>query len=135
MSLDEAQSFIADMAQVEALVPGGWIQLAIADHATGRMLGDAGVYVNENQEFAEIGFTLCKQAQGFGHATRAVKSLLALLFQATAVERIRAITDARNTESIAVLARAGFHKTREQHSIFKGEACNEFVYEISRADA
>jgi RimJ/RimL family protein N-acetyltransferase len=128
MSVQEAAAFIDDVAGTQALVPGGWVQLAIADAVTDGLLGDVGLYVDDQQTEAEIGFTLSRAAQGAGHATRAVRAAAALLFQASGVARVRAVTDARNAPSIRVLERAGFRRVREQHAVFKGEACVEWVY-------
>ncbi len=135
MSLQDAQAFIQDAAVVETLKPGGWIQLAIADEATDSILGDVGLYVDEVQNEAEVGFTLRRSAQGAGHATRAVRAAVALLLQTTSVARVRAVTDARNEGSIGVLGRAGFCKTRERRAVFKGEACLELIYVLPRSGA
>jgi RimJ/RimL family protein N-acetyltransferase len=51
------------------------------------------------------------------------------------VHSVRAVTDARNTASIAVLARAGFQRVFEQQAQFKGETCTEIVFSRARGDA
>lgn len=135
ISEQEALDFIRDVANVEVLEAGGWIQLAIADQANDSLLGDVGLFVDEKQQEAEVGFTLSRNAQGSGHATRAVEAAVEMLFAITSVAVVRAVTDARNTKSIGVLERAGFRKSREQHAVFKGEECVEFVYLLPRGDA
>jgi [ribosomal protein S5]-alanine N-acetyltransferase len=135
MSEQESLEFIRDVAKVEALRVGGWVQLAIADQANDSLLGDIGLFVDDEQQEAEVGFTLSQTAQGSGHATRAVKAAVEMLFAITSVALVRAVTDARNTKSIGVLERAGFRKSREQSAVFKGEECLEYVYTLPRGDA
>lgn len=135
MSQPEALAFIREVAGVQALELGGWIQLAIADATTDALLGDLGLFVDATQQAAEVGFTLSRGAQGAGHATRAVRAAVALLFEITPVAQVRAVTDARNRPSIGVLERAGFRKSHEQQAVFKGESCLEFVYLLRRGDA
>lgn len=135
MTADDAHTFVREMAGTAALVRGGWIQLAIADPATDSLLGDVGLYVDETGHYAELGFTLSHDAQGAGHATRAVAAAATLLFRISAVATIRAVTDARNARSIAVLARAGFQRISEQSAFFKGEECREITFALARSES
>ena len=130
MTLAAAHAFVAEMARVEALAPDDWVQLAIADAATDALLGDLGLRFDPARAEAEVGFTLCRAAQGAGHATRAVRAALALLAQAAGVMTVRATTDARNAASIAVLERAGFRRVAERNAHFKGEPCVEIDYVV-----
>jgi RimJ/RimL family protein N-acetyltransferase len=132
MIRDEACAFLAQMAPIAALVPGDWVQLAIAEAGSDRLIGDVGVHLETDGSAAEIGFTLGREAQGRGHATRAVRSALALIFASTAVALVRGVTDARNLRSIRVLERAGFAREAERQVFFKGEYCKEFVHVCRR---
>lgn len=132
MTADDALTFVREMAGVAALVPGGWVQLAVADEGTDHVLGDVGLYVDETGRDAELGFTLSRDAQGVGHATRAVAAAATLLWRVSLVAGIRAVTDARNTPSIAVLERAGFLRLSAQKSFFKGEECLEITFMLPR---
>ena len=132
MSADEARRFVERMAAEASLPRGDWVQLAVADAENDRLLGDVGIHVDADGHAAEIGFTLCRQAQGRGHAVRAVRSALALIFASTAVERVRAVTDARNAPSMRLLERTGFAREAERQAFFKGERCTEFVYVCRR---
>jgi aminoglycoside 6'-N-acetyltransferase len=123
-----AREFIAEMSSVAALRPGDWIQLAIADSATDLLIGDVGLYIGPDESEAQLGFTLSREAQGQGHATRAALIATHLLFESSSVRRVCGVTDARNTASIAVLERAHFIKVCERRSEFKGEQCTDFVY-------
>ena len=132
MSFEGAQRFIREMASVPFLPYGAWVQLGIADVNTDLLLGDVGLYLESDGSMAEIGFTLHRGAQGAGHATRAVQASLSLLFAASTVNLVRAVTDSRNGQCIRVLERAGFSRSHAQHAVFKGEPCTEFVYLYDR---
>ena len=135
MSIESARVFIDEMACISALQPGDWIQLAIADSGSNEILGDVGLFLEPDQSSSEIGFTLCRGAQGQGHATRAVNLSVLLLFAASSVPFVRAITDARNLSSVRVLERARFIRFSDQQSVFKGEPCTELVYVCRRSGA
>lgn len=135
MDLEAARVFIDGMASVSALQPGHWIQLAIADSVSNEILGDVGLYLEPDQSAGEIGFTLCRVAQGQGHASRAVRLSLALLFAASSVPFVNAVTDARNLSSLRVLERTGFTRSSFRQADFKGEPCTELIYVYRRADA
>lgn len=135
MSLDAARAFIDEMAAMSALRPGNWVQLAIADALSNEILGDVGLYLEPDQSAGEIGFTLCSAAQHHGHASRAVSLPLSLFFAATSVPYVRAVTDARNLRSVAVLERTRFTKSDVRQTVFKGEPCTELVYVCRRSDA
>jgi RimJ/RimL family protein N-acetyltransferase len=135
MSSQEALAFLQVSSTVRDVAPGGWIQLGIAVHDTDELIGDLGLFVEADFSDAEIGFTLCPEHQGRGHATRAVQISVGLLFATTEVASIRAVTDVRNRASIGVLRRAGFQLVREQRAVFKGEPCTELVYTRRRDTA
>jgi len=135
MSMRATEEFMEAMASVSDLRRGAWIQLAIADVATNALLGDVGLYLEPDESTVEIGFTLHREAQGAGHARRAVQASLSLVFAASAAKVVRAVTDVRNAESIRVLERAGFAQSHARQAVFKGEPCTEFVYVRNRADA
>jgi aminoglycoside 6'-N-acetyltransferase len=132
MSEAEAASFVRAVVDVEALVRGGWIQLGIADADTGQLLGDIGIFLSEDAQTAEIGFTLNTLAQGKGIATDAVRAAIQIVFAVSPAQKVRAITDARNRASIRLLERLQFALISKGDTVFKGEACAEFTYELSR---
>ncbi len=104
------------------------MQLAISASKTSAIIGDVGICLGERDAEAEIGFTLCHEAQGHGHATNAVNATAQLIFADSNVKRIRAVTDARNLASMRVLERATFRRVGEQRAEFKGELCTELLY-------
>ncbi len=134
MTLPQAQAFIDEMAGVATLRTGEWIQLAIAEPGTDRLIGDLGLFLDADGAAAELGFTLCREAQGRGHATRAVRAATGLVHAACAARTVRGVTDARNRASMRVLERAAFSRSHTQDAVFKGEACTEVVYVHHRAD-
>ncbi len=62
-SLDELRAFIAEQRDGRPDEPG-WSQLAIADAATGALLGDLGIHILESDpRQVELGFTLAPHVQ------------------------------------------------------------------------
>ncbi|MEK6258665.1 MAG: GNAT family N-acetyltransferase [Planctomycetota bacterium] len=135
MSREAAHAFLVEMARVAALIPGDWIQLAIAEAEADVLIGDLGLFLDADLTKGEIGFTLSSGAQGSGHATRATQAAIELIFASSPASEVRAVTDARNESSVRVLERVGFHQAGEQQAIFKGESCTELVYVYRRSDA
>jgi [ribosomal protein S5]-alanine N-acetyltransferase len=132
MSETEAASFIGEMANVSALIPGEWIQLGIAEKNTDQLLGDVGVFLSADEKTAEIGFTLTTNAQGKGIATDAMRATLQLVFAVSTSQTVRAITDAQNHPSIRLLERLQFVFASKSNVVFKGDSCTECTYELSR---
>jgi RimJ/RimL family protein N-acetyltransferase len=129
MTDEEADRFIDEVAALPVLAPGEWIQLALADRQTDRLLGDIGLWVSPEGDQAEIGFTVAPWAQGRGVATQATHAVHGLLARASNVRVLRGITDARNGASVRVLERAGFLQVESRDAVFRGESCVERVYE------
>lgn len=128
----QALAFLEEMAGAPLLAPGQWTQFGIADPDTAALLGDIGVFVADDASFAEIGFTLARDAQGAGRATAAVQAAVALVFAYTGAARVDGVTDARNLASIRLLERAGFRRGATRTAEFKGERCTEIVFSRRR---
>lgn len=135
MSRESAQELVLEMIAVDGLIAGDWVQIAIADSSSNKLLGDLRLFLDADGIAAEIGFTLCREAQGQGHAVRAVRQALLLIFATSDAQAIRAITDTRNLASVRVLKRVGFIRMVKRQVFFKGEHCFEFVYLYRRAVA
>lgn len=128
----QALAFLDEMGQAPfTLAQGEWLQLGIAERAGGRLIGDLGLCRRSETE-AEIGFTLAAPAQGQGLATEAVRLALQLLFVQFGLQRVIAITDARNSASIRLLQRLGARLERSEEAVFRGEACVEHRFVIDR---
>lgn len=135
MDDEQAKTFIAAMSSAPIGVPGEWAQIAVADLATGDLVGDIGLCVRDEQGgAAEVGFTMAPASQGRGLATEAVQAAFTLLFDGTDIEGIECITDARNAPSIRLLERIGMRLHHSREARFKGEACTEHVYLMARSD-
>jgi RimJ/RimL family protein N-acetyltransferase len=132
MTEAEALAFINEAAAATLFVVGRWAQIAIAEANTGQLVGDIGIFVAENGEYAEVGFTLGPAATGKGYATAAVRETIHLLFEYTLVERTIGVTDARNTPSVRLLERVGMTRVESRETVFRGEPCTEWVYATRR---
>jgi RimJ/RimL family protein N-acetyltransferase len=128
----EALSFLTEMSTTELLQPGAWTQIGIAEPGSLTLVGDIGLLLASNGRQAEIGFTVRRQSQGYGVATTAVREAIHLVFAHTQAERVLAITDARNLQSIRLLERVGMRTTESRSATFRGEPCIEHIYAISR---
>lgn len=131
----DAAAFLSEMNACTLLEPGVWCQVAIADAASDALLGDIGLLVAADSAEAEVGFTVAPAAQGRGVATAAVGAAIAWLFASTAVARVVGITDARNVRSVRVLQRIGMQRVESRQAVFRGEACVEDVYAVTRTGA
>lgn len=128
----EAAAFLTEMSVAPLLQPGQWSQIAIAGSGDGRLIGDIGLFIAADGSYAEIGYTLCRQAQGQGLATLAVREAIRLVFDRTTVERVIAVTDDRNGPSIRLLERVGMRRIGSTEAVFRGEACLEHTYALAR---
>ncbi|MFP2924212.1 GNAT family N-acetyltransferase [Pyxidicoccus sp. 3LG] len=108
----------------------GWFQFAIALKDTDALVGDCALRTDDDGRQGEIGFTLSRQHQGKGLGTEAVRALLGYVFGTLQLHRVIAVTDAKNTASVAVLERLGMR--REGHFLenawFKGAWGDEYLY-------
>lgn len=132
-SREEAGAFVAEMEAAPYGRPGRWFQIAVADRADDRLLGDIGVHVLAAEpRLAELGVTFARGAQGRGHATEALRALIRRLFTEETRHRLHASIDPRNARSVALFERLGFR--RESHfrrSVWaKGEWCDDVVYAL-----
>ncbi|MDX2053262.1 MAG: GNAT family N-acetyltransferase [Polyangiaceae bacterium] len=130
-----AESFLTETASATHFIPGGWIQLAVADSTLDELLGDVGLFLSQDCTYAELGFTLARQSHGQGHATRAAHLAIEQVFRLPTVLEVRAVTDQLNHASVAVLRRVGFVQTASQDALFKGKPCVELLFARSRGDA
>ncbi len=128
-----AAKFIREMQGAALFYPGQWLQLAISELDSKRLIGDIGVCLAADRSHAEIGFSMSPSAQGRGLATDAVCTVINLIFECTEATQIIGVTDARNLASIKLLERVGMLRTASTEAIFRGETCIEHTYAIERA--
>ncbi|WP_043709405.1 GNAT family N-acetyltransferase [Leifsonia aquatica] len=113
-------------AQPRVLEPGSgdWLQVAVCERSSGRLVGDLGVHaLAENPDTYELGVTVARGAQGGGVATEALRAMTGALFADQAAHRLTAITDVRNRAAATVFSRLGFrHEGRAiDADFFTGE--------------
>jgi len=127
-----ALAFLDEMSKAPfTLAPGEWLQLGIAERAGERLIGDIGLCRRSGAE-VEIGFSLAASAQGQGLAGEALRLLLQLLFGQFELQRVIAVTDARNSAALRLLQRLGARLERSEEAVFRGEACVEQRWVIDR---
>jgi RimJ/RimL family protein N-acetyltransferase len=113
-------------------IPGQWQQIAITLAPGGELIGDIGLFVRADGRSAELGFTLARSYQGRGFAREALAGLIAALFERAELERLEAVTDARNAAAMALLERLGFTIGSTADAAFKGGMCREHSYILNR---
>lgn len=127
-----ALAFLNEYAQSALLQPGRWSQMAVCRANCKRLIGDIGIYIADDARHAEVGFSLARESQGQGLATRAVQAALDMVFTHTPVDRVIGVTDARNTASVRLLLRLGMQHERSTDTVFRGEPCTEQTYALLR---
>jgi len=131
-SLDDAETFMAAIAQASPGTPGDWFQFAVVSASTGRLIGDIGLRTDADEPgLLELGITLSPGHQGNGYATEMAIAVVAYAFETLAATTVRAITDTRNEPTIRLLERLGFVRTATEEATFKGELCLEHTYELA----
>lgn len=132
-TLEEGRELIASMQHLAPDMPGTWYQFALESNATGLLIGDLALKVNDSEPSeAEIGFTLAPANHGMGYGTEAVRGLLDYAFRSLRMRRVIAVTDALNAPAAALLGRLGMRREAYLHDnvFFKGAWGSEFVFAI-----
>lgn len=106
--MDRARSHIDDFVAMDGPTAGEWFGLAVADRATGALIGDLPVRVDGAFPVAEIGYSFTPSAQGQGLATEAVTALVDWLFERYGLRRLEAYLHPDNLPSARLLERLGF---------------------------
>jgi RimJ/RimL family protein N-acetyltransferase len=121
----DAARLVADQPDdLQGPAPGRWLQLAVRETASGRLLGDLALHrCHDQPDTFEVGVTLARSSQGRGVATEALRALLDLLFDHEHAHRVVASCDARNDSVARLLTRLGFRRESRQVDAdwFKGE--------------
>jgi len=133
MTRQQAMALLEHESRFEGFRPGHWSQLGIAMTGDDRLIGDAGVWLADNGESAELGFSLARHAQGQGLGTEAVRGLLQWVFATTAASTILAHADERNESCLRALARAGMERCGLRSQVWKGETCTEVCFRALRS--
>lgn len=123
-SKQQGMELIQSQTYVSLPTPGQWLQLAIHEKSSGKLMGDLALHAiqDSNMEF-EIGFTIARENQGKGFAAEAATRLINYLFSEIGATKIIAQPDSRNTASKRLLRSLGFEMDESKGWLeqFKGE--------------
>ena len=137
MTLDRATNFIQSQQNKPFGRPGEWVQYAIENRETKKLIGDCAIKLDENDiRIAEVGITISHTQQNKGYAKETFKAIQNFLFSIDNFHRIVEIVDVENIASIKLLESLGFRK--EGHFVeniyFKGNWGSEFQYALLKKD-
>ena len=127
-----AARFLAEMAAESFFPPGKWMQIGVALRDNDNLIGDVGIHAAPNGLSADLGFSFATQYQRQGYASEAVRAVIAILFECTAVTHIGASADAENNHSWRLLERVGMERLITQGGSFRDLPCIEHFYQIQR---
>lgn len=120
----DAERLVADQRDGQLPSPGGWLQFAVRETASGGLLGDLALHrLDDQPNTFEIGVTLARASQGRGVASEALGALLDFVFEQEHAHRVVAFCDSRNHSVARLLTRVGFRRESSQVDAdwFKGE--------------
>jgi aminoglycoside 6'-N-acetyltransferase len=123
-SAGQAVELIESQAGVVLPLEGQWLQLAVHEQISGKLVGDLALnLLSESESVFELGFTIASQHQGKGFALEAASRLMSFLFSEVGAQKIVANTDRRNSPSIRLLLNLGFefHSSKSWTENFKEE--------------
>lgn len=137
MTTDQAETFINDNAVKQFGKAGEWVQYAIENKSTGKLIGDCAIKLDQyDSRIAEIGITISHLQQKQGFAKEALLGILSFLFDEKGIHRVVETVDAENLASINLLKSAGFRQ--EGHFIenifFKGKWGSEFQFAMLKKE-
>jgi RimJ/RimL family protein N-acetyltransferase len=132
---EQARDVIEKQKGLEPGLPGKWFTFALELKENKKLVGHIALSLKEqDQQQAEIGFTLAREFHGKGLAREATVCVLDYVFDVLGLHRVIAIADCENESSVNLLDRLGMR--REGHFIqniwFKGRWGDEYLYAILR---
>ncbi|MGG9963028.1 GNAT family N-acetyltransferase [Ferruginibacter sp. SUN106] len=137
MTIEQASQFIEEQKDKQFGNAGEWVQYAIENKETKKLVGDCAIKLDEhNTDIAEIGITISHLSQKNGYAREVLSGILDFLFNEINIHRVVETVDAENTASINLLKSVGFRE--EGHFIenifFKGSWGSEFQYAMLKRE-
>lgn len=137
MTFDSANKFIQSQQNKSFGKPGEWVQYAIENKETKKLIGDCAIKLEESDiRIAEVGITISHTEQNKGYAKETLMAILTFLFSIDDFHRVVETVDTENEASIKLLESIGFRK--EGHFIenifFKGKWGSEFQYAMLKKD-
>lgn len=136
-TLEQATSFLESNAAKTFGVPGQWVQYAITNRSTGKLIGDCAIKLDQNDtRLGEIGITVSPREQKKGYAKEAMIAILNYLFNLEDFHRVIETVDVENSASIQLLKSVGFRQ--EGHFIenifFKGKWGSEYQFAMLKTE-
>lgn len=131
MSIEQAEEFIKGNANKYFGTAGEWVQYAIEDKQTKKLIGDCAVKLEQyDVRIAEIGITISHLEQKKGYAKEVLSGILKFLFEEKNLHRVVEIVDAENIASINLLKSTGFRLEGYfiENIFFKGKWGSEYQY-------
>src|SRR5215472_19086187 len=110
---DRQQSWARLSAKLSHQARHGFSKWAVAEQASGTVIGECGVHYLEDGPDIELGYKLARAYWGHGFASEAARACLDWAL-AERPERVVAIADPANTRSARILAKIGM----TQHGTF-----------------
>jgi len=108
---EKALQFLQTYNWFDFSVKGKWMQVAIEEQASGKLIGDCALrFLEQEHQIAEVGCTLNPQYQGQGYAGEALRALITALYDLRAFHKIVATLDARNQTAIRLIEQLGFQR-------------------------
>ncbi|MGL2965834.1 GNAT family N-acetyltransferase [Flavobacterium sp. XGLA_31] len=137
MTMSQAEDFILDNGTKHFGKAGEWVQYAIENKDTERLIGDCAIKLDAyDSRIAEIGITISHLEQRKGFAKETLLGILSFLFDDKNLHRVVEIVDTENNASIKLLESVGFKK--EGHFIenifFKGKWGSEYQYAMLQSE-
>lgn len=136
-STERARDLISASRMGNLGIPNSGFQLAIADRRTNQLIGDCYfALLYDDQQQAEIGYTLARAFWGQGLAREALEALIDYAFRVLNLQRVIARTALANRRSRAVLERLGFRHegTLRQSFLCQGQWLDEMLYAMLQSD-
>ena len=133
----EAAEFVQRHATRPFVLPGEWLQIAVALRESNQLIGDCAVRIHTpDARQATIGGTLSRPFHRRGFAVEALSCLLECLFLRLELHRVVADTDVENAAAWRLMEQLGLRREGHlrQSLWFKGRWADEYLYAIRRAE-
>jgi RimJ/RimL family protein N-acetyltransferase len=112
MSTEQAVDYLAAQAVLDEHELDSWHASAVQHVATGRVIGDIGIWLPGQPErvgTGDVGFQFHPDFHGQGYAREAMLAYLAYVFETLELPRITAGCDVPNKQSWGLMERLGMH--------------------------
>jgi len=133
-TLEDAQTMLAEQAELDDLAIDRWVQVAI-EH-DGVVVGDLGVNLARDGHVPILGYTIAPEHQGSGYASEAAAAIVDAIFAHTHAHRIVATLDPKNFASMRVIEPLGFEfeGIARKHELIRGEWLDDTRFALLRED-